>query len=294
MTHIGLIGLGLVGSALAERLLAAGHIVSGFDLDESCCGRLTQLGGNSAASALEVATVADVCLLSLPTSNIVAMVLADLVKLLAGKTVIDTTTGEPEATARLSAALAAQGVTYLDATIVGSSKQVLAGDVLVLVGGAEPAFHACHELFDCFARQTFYLGTSGSGARMKLVVNLVLGLNRAVLAEGLTFARACGVDPTRALEVLRAGLSYSRVMDTKGRKMLERDFAVEARLSQHHKDVGLILDSARRADLELPLTQVHQRLLSAAESAGFGDADNSAIIAAFEQRVRGESDNPPE
>ena len=275
MAHVGMIGLGLVGTPLAERLMAAGHIVSGFDIDESRCRHLDQLGGISAASAQEVVAKADVCLLSLPTSDVVAQVMGDLVKSLSGKVVIDTTTGAPDATARLSADLAAQGVTYLDATIVGSSQQVRTGDVLVLVGGAETAFRTWHKLFDSFARQTFYLGSAGSGARMKLVVNLVLGLNRAVLAEGLVFARACGVDPARALEVLRAGLSYSRVMDTKGRKMLERDFAVEARLSQHHKDVGLILEVARRADVELPLTQVHDQLLSAAELAGFGAADNS-------------------
>jgi 3-hydroxyisobutyrate dehydrogenase-like beta-hydroxyacid dehydrogenase len=200
---------------------------------------------------------------------------------LTGKVVIDTTTGEPDATTRLSRELAAKGVTYLDATIVGSSQHVRQGNVLVLLGGEEQAFRKWHELFDSFARQVFYLGPSGSGARMKLVVNLVLGLNRAVLAEGLTFASRCGVDPAQALEVLRAGLSYSRVMDTKGDKMVRRDFTVEARLSQHHKDVGLILAIAQCANLDLPLTKVHDQLLSAAELAGYGAADNSAIIAAY-------------
>ena len=117
---------------------------------------------------------------------------------------------------------------------------------------------------------------------MKLVVNLVLGLNRAVLAEGLTFAESFGVDPVQALEVLRAGLSYSRVMDTKGQKMLQRNFAVEAKLSQHHKDVRLILDSAQRLQLDLPLSRVHDQLLAVAEAAGFGDADNSAVIMALQ------------
>src|SRR5688572_661453 len=98
MAHIGLIGLGLVGSALAERLLAAGHVVCGFDLEQSRCAELVQQGGTSAASAGEVVAAADFCLLSLPTSDIVAQVLNDLVPLLAGKIVIDTTTGEPEAT----------------------------------------------------------------------------------------------------------------------------------------------------------------------------------------------------
>jgi 3-hydroxyisobutyrate dehydrogenase-like beta-hydroxyacid dehydrogenase len=116
---------------------------------------------------------------------------------------------------------------------------------------------------------------------MKLVVNLVLGLNRAVLAEGLSFARACGLDGKAALNVLRAGAAYSRVMDTKGEKMLAGEFVPEARLSQHHKDVYLILDAARKSGIELPLSRVHERLLSEAEGIGCGDLDNSAIIRAY-------------
>jgi 3-hydroxyisobutyrate dehydrogenase-like beta-hydroxyacid dehydrogenase len=116
---------------------------------------------------------------------------------------------------------------------------------------------------------------------MKLISNLVLGLNRAALAEGLVFARAIGVDTERALEVLMGTMAYSRTMDTKGRKMVEGDFSVQARLSQHLKDVRLILNAALSADQPLPLTEAHRRLLEAAEAAGRGDADNSAIIEAF-------------
>jgi 3-hydroxyisobutyrate dehydrogenase-like beta-hydroxyacid dehydrogenase len=116
---------------------------------------------------------------------------------------------------------------------------------------------------------------------MKLVLNLVLGLNRAVLAEGLCYAAAAGVDPAAALEILKAGPAYSRVMDTKGQKMLAGDFTAEARLSQHLKDVRLILESGARAGASLPLSSVHRALLEKAEAAGFGAADNSAVIKAF-------------
>jgi 3-hydroxyisobutyrate dehydrogenase-like beta-hydroxyacid dehydrogenase len=284
VARVGLIGLGLVGNALAERFLAAGHQVSGFDLAESRLQELSRIGGKAVLSARDAVAGIDVCFLSLPTSEIAESVLQDVRGQLRGKPVIDTTTGEPGAMARLAEQLAAENIPYLDATIVGSSKQVRTGEVLVLVGGDEATFLTCKNLLDCFARQVFYLGASGSGARMKLVVNLVLGLNRAVLAEGLTFAHACGVAPETALEVLKAGLAYSRVMDTKGRKMLHHDFEVEARLSQHHKDVRLMLDAARNSGCELPLTEAHDRLLARAESLGYGEADNSAIITAFESQ----------
>jgi 3-hydroxyisobutyrate dehydrogenase-like beta-hydroxyacid dehydrogenase len=117
---------------------------------------------------------------------------------------------------------------------------------------------------------------------MKLVVNLVLGLNRAVLAEGLSFAKSIGVGPRQALEVLKAGPAFSRVMETKGEKMLSQDFSPQARLAQHHKDVKLMLDEAARTNLELPLSTLHEELLARLVAAGDGDLDNSAIIKAFD------------
>jgi 3-hydroxyisobutyrate dehydrogenase-like beta-hydroxyacid dehydrogenase len=173
-------------------------------------------------------------------------------------------------------------VSYLDATVGGSSKQTLTGEVIVMVGGDEAAFGDCQEIFAAYARATFYLGPAGCGARMKLVVNLALGLNRAVLDEALSFARALDIQLESALVVLRSGPAYSTAMDIKGLKMVREDFSVEARSSQHLKDVRLILDAARMAGAHVPLTELHRRLLEAAESRGYGDADNSAVLKAFE------------
>ena len=117
---------------------------------------------------------------------------------------------------------------------------------------------------------------------MKLVVNLVLGLNRAVLAEGLCFAERSGVDPHQALEVLRAGPAYSRVMETKANKMLDGDFTPQARLAQHWKNVRLILSAGEWSGATLPLSTLHDQLLSGLIQSGFGDLDNSAIIKAFQ------------
>ena len=121
---------------------------------------------------------------------------------------------------------------------------------------------------------------------MKLISNLVLGLNRAVLAEGLAFAEAIGVPPAAALEVLTGSNAYSRAMDVKGRKMVERDFTVQAKLSQHLKDVRLMLQAGADAGLPLPLTETHRRLMEQAEAAGLGDLDNCAIIEVLRQAGR--------
>ncbi|MBA3482863.1 MAG: NAD(P)-dependent oxidoreductase, partial [Pirellulales bacterium] len=141
---------------------------------------------------------------------------------------------------------------------------------------------ACRDLLDCIAAKTYYVGQWGDGVRMKLVTNLVLGLNRAALAEGLVFAKAVGLSMESALEVLLNSPAYSKTMDAKGPKMVAGDFAPQAKLSQHIKDVELILSEAERGNKALPLSQLHLALLEQAEANGLGDLDNSAIINVIE------------
>jgi 3-hydroxyisobutyrate dehydrogenase-like beta-hydroxyacid dehydrogenase len=281
VSRVGIIGLGLVGSALAERFRAAGFDVCGYDLSAAKREALAAVGGQPASDAIEAARICDRLVLSLPTSHVAAQVLVEIADELTGKLVIDTTTGEPETMARLGNWLANRGVEYIDATIAGSSAQVRRGEVVVMLGGSGAAVERASNLLQAFAAKCFPLGPVGSGARMKLVVNLVLGLHRAVLAEGLAFARSSGIDPAQALEVLAAGPAFSRVMDTKGQKMLTGDFEAEARLAQHHKDVKLILEAAQNSGAKLPLTQLHELLLAALVNVGCGELDNSAIVRAF-------------
>jgi len=196
--------------------------------------------------------------------------------------VIDTTTGDPERTAEAGRRLAAAGTRYLDAAVAGSSALARAGEVVVMAGGEADAFREAEPLFGLFARRWYHVGPWGSGARMKLVVNLVLGLNRAVLAEGLAFARRCGLDAGAALDVLASGPAYARVMDAKGRKMIDGEFSPEARLAQHLKDVRLILEAGGKVGAALPLSHLHEHLLATLAGRGLGEYDNSCVIRAFD------------
>jgi 3-hydroxyisobutyrate dehydrogenase-like beta-hydroxyacid dehydrogenase len=279
---VGIIGLGLLGSALAERLLLSGRRVVGFDLSDSAGNSLERAGGLCVASAGEVFESAQIVLLSLPDATVVAGIIDEVASTLQAETlIIDTSTGDPWQTAATGERVAKAGASYLDATVAGSSAQVRQGDVVVMVGGTAEDFRRAEPLLATFARQSFHVGPCGAGARMKLVVNLVLGLNRAVLAEGLTLADALKLDPQKALDVLRSSAAYSAVMDTKGPKMLAQDFSPQARLSQHLKDVRLILEAGQRTGSSLPLSVLHRALLDALEAAGHGQLDNSAILLAF-------------
>lgn len=283
MRRVGLIGLGLLGSALAERLLAAGFEIVGYDLDAAKGESLRAAGGVAVDSAAGVAAASETIVLSLPDSQVVATVLESLQgELGASHRIIDTSTGDPHDAEALAASLAERSIAYLDATILGSSVQAREGQAVVMVGGDRGAVAASRDVLDCLGREVFHVGPAGAGSRMKLVVNLVLGLNRAALAEGLTLAKAQKLDLPTTLAILKSGAAYSAVMDAKGPKMLAGDFAPQARLSQHLKDVRLMLAAAERTATHLPLSEVHRLLLERAEAAGYGDADNSAIVRAFE------------
>jgi 3-hydroxyisobutyrate dehydrogenase-like beta-hydroxyacid dehydrogenase len=131
----------------------------------------------------------------------------------------------------------------------------------------------------------FHAGDIGSASKLKLVSNLILGLNRLALAEGLAYAESLGLPMSRTLEILKDTAAYSKVMDTKGIKMLERDFSVQARLHQHLKDVQIILASATSHGQSLPMSTLHEELLRQAVSHGYGDLDNSAIIEVLRERA---------
>ncbi len=275
-----MLGVGLVGTALSARLRAAGYEVAGYDPSPEAGERLTALGGRSLNSATEVSRECRRVVLSLPTSDEVERVVAQM-ELRAGDVIVDTTTGDPGRVEALAAGLAGRGVEYLDASLGGSSRQIGAGEAIVMCGATAQGWAAAEDLWPSLGREVFHTGGPGSGTRMKLVMNLVLGLQRAVLAEGLEFARRSGVEPERALAVLQAGPASAKVMETKGRKMLTGDFQPEARLAQHWKDVRLMLASGQENGAYLPLTRVHEELLAAACERGWGGEDNSAIIRMF-------------
>jgi len=184
----------------------------------------------------------------------------------------------------LAQRLRKQGIYFLDATISGSSQQVRDKKAVFMVGGDKAAFETCMDVFETLTEKVFYLGPSGNGSKAKLASNLILGLNRLALAEGLVFAGKLGLEPGAFFELLKVTPAYSAIMDTKGKKMLNGDFTPQARLRQHHKDVSIILKYAEKAGQELPLSTVHLDVLEAAIAAGEGELDNSAVIREIKRR----------
>ncbi|MCA9039433.1 MAG: NAD(P)-dependent oxidoreductase [Planctomycetaceae bacterium] len=280
--NVGIIGIGLLGSAISERLLAEGFDVVGFDLNETARNWFRQQGGTAVDSPAEVLKHASRVIICLPNSKISGELLRNLESRLQPEDlIVDVTTGHPDEMACMGERLAALNVGYLDATVGGSSQQTRDGESIIMVGGTLENIEQGRDVLACFSKEQFHVGPCGAGARMKLVVNLVLGLNRAVLAEGLSFAERNGFDLELALDVLKASPAWSVMMDKKGEKMIHQNYEPQARLTQHLKDVCLILDVGKHNDIPLPLSEIHRQLLETSRDKGFGDADNCAVFEAY-------------
>ena len=283
MKTIGFIGLGLMGSALTKNLMAEGFAVRGYDINPDRMREFKERDCTPGDSPADAARGADVVMTSLMTADIVRDVMTGergaLANMEPGTVFIDTSTVHPDATAALAAELGARGIPMLDATMSGTSSQAWKRDLVVLVGGDRAVFDRCMPIFKAVGRSIYHMGPSGSGARTKLVVNMILGLNRLALAEGLTLGLKQGLDGARLLEVLKDSAASSRVMDLKGERMLEGRFDAEGKLSQHLKDVGLMLDLGHALGVPLFLSAVHRQILLAGIAEGRADQDNSCVIA---------------
>jgi len=284
--RIGFVGLGLMGKGMVGNLLSSGFAVMGYDIDPSQIAAAVEMGAAGCQDPADLIDKVDVIMLSLPNSHVVTDVVSNGLKLFrAGEKkpiVIDTTTADPLLSAELAGKLKEKGIEMLDATISGTSKMCAEKDITFMVGGSQAVYEECVPIFSAMGNRRYYLGKNGSGALMKLIVNLVLGLNRMVLAEGLSLGRKAGMDLQGLLEVLKDSAAYSRAMDMKGVKMIEQDFLPpEGKLAFHLKDVRLILDLASRLNFPLPLSSLHAQALTSQTAKDRGEWDNSAIIAFY-------------
>ncbi len=279
---IAIVGLGLMGEVYAQRLIDAGFQVIGFDIDPARRARLAEIGGRPVDSIAEVGPPARAILIAVfNTAQVEDVIENHLLSALgdgSNKIVMCMSTCDPDQVAALAARVIPRGIRYLDVPVSGTSDQVRRGDGVALIGG-DPAIAAeLKDVFDALFARSIQVGKIGDGGRAKLAVNLILGLNRLALAEGLVFAERLGLDPAAFLAVARGSASYSQVMETKGPKMLSGDFAPEGRAKQTLKDVHLMLDQAAGVGQKLAMLEVHADVLEACVRAGEANLDNSVVI----------------
>jgi len=277
-----------MGEVYAKRLLDARIPVVGFDIDPARRARLNEIGGRAVNSIAELAAPARCIIIAVFNTDQVADVIENHLLPALGdgsnKIVLCMSTCDPDHVAALAARVMPRGIRYLDVPVSGTSDQVRRGDGVALIGGDSAIAGEVTDVFDALFARRFHVGKIGDGGRAKLAVNLILGLNRLALAEGLVFAERLGLDPAAFLDVARGSASYSQVMETKGPKMVSGDFSPEGRAKQTLKDVQLMLGQAAGVGQKLAMLEVHAAVLEACVRAGEADLDNSVIIEEVRRR----------
>src|SRR3984957_17666329 len=280
---VGIVGLGLIGAALSGRLIEAGMEVIGFDIDSIKCRTLQEAGGTVAASIPELSRRCPTIIIAVYSGAQAEALFAE-VEMGAGPPVTCTTPRAPDEIGRPARRAANAGIAFVEAPISGTSVEVRDGAATALIGGDGAAVEAAGNVLEILCPHRLCSGAVGNACRTKLAINLILQTNRAALAEGLAFAERMGLDARAFLAAARQSAAYSRVMDSKGEKMLAGDFRPQSRIAQTLKDAELILEEAARHDLPLPMTSAQAGLLRAAIELEGPQADSAAVISAIRQR----------
>jgi 3-hydroxyisobutyrate dehydrogenase-like beta-hydroxyacid dehydrogenase len=285
-TPVGIIGLGLMGAALSGRLIDADVPLIGFDIDPTRCEKLKATGGMVATSVRELAGRSATIIIAVYSGEQVEALFGDLENAAgaARPTVICTTTCGPDEMSRLARRAKGADIPFVEAPISGTSAEVRDGAATALVAGEAGAIESVSTLLDILCPRRVRVGAIGDASRTKLAINLILQNNRAALAEGIAFAERLGLNGRAFLAAARESAAYSRVMETKGEKMLTRDFRPQSHISQTLKDAELILEEASRLGLLLPMTTTQAELLRAAIALEGPDSDSAAVIEAIRQR----------
>ena len=286
MKKIGIIGVGLLGTAVTQRLLAAGFAVSGHDTRSAQTDPLRDQGLVAAMSLADAAAGVDAVFTILPTIESVTKTILDPGGLLDVSTpetvLVQMSTISPTITRKLAEVAAAKGRAFLDAPISGTSAMVARGDCTIFVGGDPTVAETCRPVFDAIARKTVLVGSAGMASLAKLATNLLVGLNTAAVAEALVLGRKGGLDPAALLEILRDSAASSRMLDIRGPLMVAHRFEPQMKVELFVKDFKLMLDEGLRLGVPLPLTSLTQQLCVATAAAGRGGEDLAAVIATLE------------
>lgn len=285
MQTVGFIGLGIMGRPMAANLMKAGHQLvlhsrSGVPED------LTALGGVARSSPAEVAREADVVITMLPDTPDVEAVLfgpAGVAEgLRPGAIVVDMSSISPIATREFADRIAERGAAYVDAPVSGGEIGAREAILTIMVGGEEQACRQVWPLLEAMGRSITRIGDVSAGQTAKVANQIIVAMTLQAVAEGLTLASRCGVDPAIVREALLGGFASSRILDVHGKRMIDGTFNPGFRIALHRKDLELALSTARQLDQPLPGTALVQQLFAACAGNGLGDADHSALVRATE------------
>jgi 2-hydroxy-3-oxopropionate reductase len=278
--RIAFIGLGIMGLPMATNLVRAGHDVWAYNRSPR------DFEGTLAGSVAEAVTEADVIITMLPDSpDVSAVVLGDdgvLASAGQGALLIDMSSIAPAMATSVATAAFEVGVRALDAPVSGGEQGAIDGALSIMVGGSAEDFAAALPVLEVLGSTVVHVGPAGSGQTVKAANQLIVAGTIGLVAEALTFLAAHSVDLEPAVEVLAGGLAGNRILDRKAAGMIAHTFEPGFRIDLHHKDLGIVVDSARSVGTAMPLGAVVAQLMGAARAQGHGSLDHSALLLVIE------------
>lgn len=285
---VGMIGLGIMGSAIATNLLGDGHRVVGYDIDESKNNSMREKGAIIAGSPGEVAAQVDLIFTSLPTVQALEDVATGdggLTSSDQGKApVFECSTFPIKDKERIRDALSKSGRTLMDCPLSGTGSQAKRKDLSVYVSGDEAVYQKFSSVFDSFSRSNFYLGEFGNGSRMKFLANLLVAIHNVSTAEAFVLGMKSGLDPKTILNVIRDGAGNSRMFEVRGPMMAEGNYKnVTMSVKMWQKDMKIIGQFAAELGSPAPLFATCGPIYHAALSQGYGAEDTASVCAVLEQ-----------
>jgi 3-hydroxyisobutyrate dehydrogenase-like beta-hydroxyacid dehydrogenase len=281
---VGMIGLGIMGSAMSFNLGRAGFRVVGYDVAAGPRGAHARAGGVAARSPREVAKRADIVITSLPSATALAAVAAEFaVSARRGTIVVETSTLPIPVKEAARDELAKGGVILLDCPLSGTGAQARAKDLLIYVSGERAAYHRIATVLQGFTSANYYVGPFGSGSKMKFVANLLVAIHNVAAAEAMVLGMKAGLDPAMVLKVVAGGAGGSRMFQVRGPMMVKGDYSVATMKNEvWQKDMTIIGDFARKLDCPTPLFAASAPIYSAAMAMGLGKEDTGAVCAVLE------------
>ncbi len=286
MAKVGYIGLGIMGASIARNLMKAGHELVVHNRSREIVDKLVGEGATAASSPKEVAEQVEFAFTNLPDSPDVEQVVLGKDGIIEGAhdglIYIDNSTIKPETARNLSEKLAEAGIAALDAPVSGGDVGAREGTLTIMVGGPQDAFDKAAPLFKAMGKAWVLVGDSGAGQIAKVCNQIIVGAQMAALAEALITAQKAGVDPSRMVEAIKGGAAQMWTLDVKPPRLFAGNRQPGFKAYMQHKDLGIVLDTARTYGIPLPVTSVIMQLYSAMLEQGNRELDNSAIITVYE------------
>jgi L-threonate 2-dehydrogenase len=282
---VGVVGVGIMGSAIAGNLLKKGTEVVGYDIDERRLSELAAAGGTPAHSAAEVAAQAEIVLTSLPSAAALGLTVESVLSTpRAGLVVAELSTLPIEVKLGARDRLAAAGIVLLDCPLSGTGAQAATGDLAVYASGERAAYDRAAPVFAKFARVSHYLGAFGNGSKMKFVANLLVAIHNVATAEAMVLGRKAGLDPADVAKVIASGAGTSKVFELRAPLMVEGRYEPPTmKIDLWQKDMAVISAYAASLGVATPLFTASIPVYNAAQTQGHGGEDTAAVCAVVER-----------